>query len=131
MELWELSMVLLHERFPHFPPIFDEFQGAAATASTNSSTGVRARTVFRQQRRGQQQQKQQHELKQFTNKASSPTDMAPEHHAALVQQSGLDSQLYQAVIRRMQAQLKEVGLLAHPVISRYWQEKAVPLLALV
>ena len=131
MELWELSMVLLHERFPHFSPSFDEFQGAAAIANTTSSSGgVRARTVFRQQGQGQQQE-QQHEVKQFTIKSSSPSDMAPAHYAALVQQSGLDSQLYQAVLRRMQAQLKEAGLLAHPVISRYWQEKAVPLLTVV
>lgn len=119
-EMWELSLVVLHRKFPWFAPDRDEFglsEGTSDSEKLGAVAGNVSAAVALPAHRGVVRINRDATYLDFKNMALA------RYAAALLQQSALDVQLYAAALQRLCRELHALHLWRLKKVQRYWRSR--------
>ena len=112
--MWELSMLLLHYKLPHFQPILDEFKLSESHESlsnyNNSEVGIRTNPSIRANSGKKYNAFKAQAIQKFSRE--------------LDRQNNLDIKLFEVVVANMCNDLHEYGLWNYDIVREYWQKKS-------
>ena len=108
-ELWELSMVLLYEKFPAFRPELVDFTMKARSHSNQNNDSIPMSKLAPGSL----------SYDKFEAKVKSQREV----RRGLFKQNQLDISLYRKVVTSFKQELKSSGLFLEGVVKDYWQEK--------
>lgn len=129
-EMWELSLLLLHIKFPHLSPSIDEFNMIPASIRThstfsNNTTNIRKLTAMKlsldhdQSLNGAQRINTDMAYLSFVEEAKA------RYSLDLKQQNELDIRIYEKVIEMFCKEMRLLGLWNNQFIQNYWKRKMV------
>lgn len=99
-EMWELSMLLFHMKFPSIEPLLEDFK---LGSSSSKDTRVNRDSSY----------------------SSFKNIVVSKYHNVLNEQSNLDRILYEKVVERVCQELHELNLwTGNEIVQKYWREKS-------
>ncbi len=113
LELWELSLLVLHMKFPQLPPVKEEFLlYSSSNASEVSTVGGSVNTMDESHRVNRD-----HSYSQFQKTARE------QYYERLIEQNKFDIKLYHQLLRRFCDEVRSLQLWEIKIVKDYWQEK--------
>jgi hypothetical protein len=122
-ELWELSMLVLHLKFPRLEPLLEEFNISpssviGANNITHAVEGSLTQSTKLQDSKGAMQRVNHDSgYRSFTDEARK------RYMAELVRQNQLDMEIYAKVLQIMCQELIGLGLWEIPYVQDYWHNR--------
>jgi len=123
-EMWELSLLVLHLRVPHFKPQLSDFLVAEENSSgANSSSNSSSSSSGGAGNRGSRGERTNRDVSYSAFRTQALTQ--PRLQTMLESQNGLDRILYEHVVQRLCEELHRLGLWRHALVRDYWRARDV------